>query len=181
MAASSLWDGQTSHQSSRGQRQGHAGSGRPRSSLPRPAPAPAPVSPPQPPYLPGGTSLAWAWAWAWAGAGASWPTSLRCASSRATSAGRAGGEPSSSTLVTILPMVNQSLIWSRVSLRNMLTGRRPRLFNLGSEKREHVARRCSARTTQRPHDAASAGPRPRPAASPPIRAPHTRHAPHAPP
>lgn len=46
--------------------------------------------------------------------------SLHCVSSLATSEGKAGGEPSSSTLVTVLPMVNQSLIWSTVSWRSML-------------------------------------------------------------
>ena len=69
------------------------------------------------------------WAWAWAAGPKAGAASRRCASSLAASAGKAGGEPSSSTFVTVLPIVNQSLIWSRVSLRSMLPAWRRRLLN----------------------------------------------------
>lgn len=78
------------------------------------------------PYLPeveaglaGAVALTGTWAWA---VGSSLGTSSeRCTSSRGASAGKAGGKPRSSTLVTVLPMVNQSFIWSTVSLRNILS------------------------------------------------------------
>lgn len=129
-----------------------------------------PTRPPPLPYLPGAVGHAGAWTGAWAGAGfgagvGSGVASLRCASSLATSAGKAGGEPSSSTSVTVLPMVNQSLIWSTVSLRSMVAACRRRRLNCPTERRE-----LATAGTRRRRDAARTHVRPRPAPGPPIRA-----------
>lgn len=86
-------------------------------------------SPSQAPYLPkaeagraGAVATTGPGSWAWTSGASPGAASGRCTSSRAASAGKAGGKPSSSTLVTVLPMVNQSLIWSTVSFRNILPG-----------------------------------------------------------
>lgn len=82
---------------------------------------------PRAPYLPkvedgraGAVATAGPGSWAWMAGASLGAEAGRSTSSRAASAGMAGGKPSSSTLVTVLPMVNQSLIWSTVSLRNIL-------------------------------------------------------------
>lgn len=72
-------------------------------------------------------------------------------------AGNLGGEPSSSTSATALPMVNQSFIWSTVSLRSMLAAR-PVRRELPKGDRDLTAR------GEEDEDA------PRPAPNPPIRA-----------
>lgn len=87
-----------------------------------------PNTPPPPaPYLPkvedgraGAVATAGPGSSAWMAGASLGAEAGRSTSSRAASAGMAGGKPSSSTLVTVLPMVNQSLIWSTVSLRNIL-------------------------------------------------------------
>lgn len=83
---------------------------------------------------------------AWAGSGAGMDSdvagtapraaSLSCASSLVGSARKVGGKPSSSTSVTVLPMVNQSFIWSTVSLRSMSTAPFQRRLNGQAGERE---------------------------------------------
>lgn len=110
---------------------------------------------------------------AWAGSGAGMDADvagtapraapLSCASSLAVSARKVGGTPSSSTSVTVLPMVNQSFIWSTVSLRSIVTAPFQRCLN---------GRQSSGNCQRRERDVTARRGRGRtpPAPSPPIRA-----------
>lgn len=83
---------------------------------------------------------------AWAGSGARMDSDVAGTAPRAASrsgasslvgsAGKVGGKPSSSTSLTVLPMVNQSFIWSTVSFRSMFPAPFQRRLNRLAEQRE---------------------------------------------